>query len=319
MAANGSDDFGGHYPVLYEEAVAALAPGEARVLVDATFGGGGHTRLMLEKLPPGGRVFGIDRDPQAAERASGLLRDRRFTFVAGTYDDALAELFEDGVRADGVIFDLGLSSFQIDDAGRGFSYANDGPLDMRMNPTAGVSAAEFLNESEPGEVVDVLVEYGDVRRGEAKRIVREVVNRRPLETTKDLSEAVRAAVGWKERGGNPSKKVFQGIRVYVNDEVGSLERALLAAERILVPGGRLVVISFHSGEDRMIKRFIADREGKCVCPPELPVCICGAKATLRRGKVIKPSEGEISKNPRSASARMRVAVRTGEPVNGDGV
>ncbi|MGI8649212.1 MAG: 16S rRNA (cytosine(1402)-N(4))-methyltransferase RsmH [Rubrobacter sp.] len=318
MAAQDSGNFNGHVPVLHAEAVEALEPGSARVLVDATFGGGGHARLMLEKLPPGGRVFGIDRDPQAAERASELLRDRRFTFVAGTYDDALADLVRAGVRADGVLFDLGLSSFQIDDAGRGFSYANDGPLDMRMDPSRGVSAAEFLNEAGAEEITTVLVEYGDIRRGEARRVVREVVRRRPLESTKDLTEAVRAAVGWKERGGNPSKKVFQAVRVFVNDEVGSLRRALLEAERILVPGGRLAVISFHSGEDRMVKRFIADREGRCVCPPELPVCVCGAKATLRRGKVVKPSRDEVEANLRSASARMRTALRTQEPTTADG-
>lgn len=305
---------GGHVPVLYEEAVEALEPGNARVLVDATFGGGGHSRLMLEKLPPGGRVFGVDRDPQAAERASGLLRDRRFTFVAGTYDEAIAVLYGDGVRADGVLFDLGLSSYQIDDAGRGFSYANDGPLDMRMDPSRGVSAVEFLNEAEADEISNVLVEYGDVRRGEARRVVREIVARRPLLSTKDLTDAVRAAIGWKERGGNPSKRVFQAVRISVNDETGSLRRALAEAERILVPGGRLAVISFHSGEDRIVKRFIAGREGKCVCPPELPVCVCGAKATLRRGRVVKPSRAEVEANPRSASARMRTALRTHEPI-----
>ncbi|WP_119068177.1 16S rRNA (cytosine(1402)-N(4))-methyltransferase RsmH [Rubrobacter indicoceani] len=314
MDAHGPGDFGGHVPVLYREAVEALVSEEAGVLVDATFGGGGHSRLMLEEAPPGCRVFGIDRDPQAAERASGLLRDRRFTFVAGTYDEILEGLHREGVRADGVLFDLGLSSFQIDDAERGFSYSNAGPLDMRMDPTRGESAAEFLNSAEPERIADVLVEYGDVRRGEAGRIARAVVSLRPLATTVELAEAVRNAVGWKERGGNPSKRVFQAVRVYVNDELGSLERALFAAERMLVPGGRLVVISFHSGEDRMVKRFIAGREGRCVCPPELPVCVCGAKATLRRGKVVKPSEAEVEANPRSASARMRTALRTSEPV-----
>jgi 16S rRNA (cytosine1402-N4)-methyltransferase len=148
-------------------------------------------------------------------------------------------------------------------------------------------------------------------------VVRQVENRRPLATTTDLYEAVRAAVGWKERGGNPAKKVFQAVRVRVNDELGGLERALEAAERLLVPGGgRLVAITFQSGEDRIVKRFVADREGRCVCPPEAPVCVCGARPTLRRlGKALTPSARELEENARSASARLRVAVRTGEPLD----
>ncbi|AHY46790.1 TIGR00006: 16S rRNA (cytosine(1402)-N(4))-methyltransferase [Rubrobacter radiotolerans] len=305
---------GGHVPVLLDEAVEALAPEGAQTVVDATFGGGGHTREILKRLPPGGRVFGLDRDPGAAERASDLSGDRRFTFVAGPFDESLGRLLEEGVRADAVLFDLGLSSFQIDDPERGFSYSSDGPLDMRMDPTRGVSAAEWLNSAEPGEVARVLAEYGDVPRGEARRVARAVAQARPLATTGELAEVVRSALGWKERGGNPSKRVFQAVRVFVNDELGSLERALAVTERMLVPGGRLVVITFHSGEDRRVKRFIAGREGRCVCPPELPVCVCGARATLRRGAVIKPSRKEVEANPRSASARLRVAHRTTEPV-----
>ncbi|MGH3090384.1 MAG: 16S rRNA (cytosine(1402)-N(4))-methyltransferase, partial [Rubrobacteraceae bacterium] len=152
----------GHYPVMLEEAVDALAVSEAQIIVDATFGGGGHTRLILEKLPPGGRVFGIDRDPQAAERASDLLRDRRFTFVAGAYDEALREMVEGGERIDAVLFDLGLSSYQVDDPERGFSYVNEGPLDMRLDPDSGTSAADFLNSADRREISRVLFEYGDV-------------------------------------------------------------------------------------------------------------------------------------------------------------
>jgi 16S rRNA (cytosine1402-N4)-methyltransferase len=163
-----------------------------------------------------------------------------------------------------------------------------------------------------GELARVLSEYGDVPRGEARRVAREVVRRRPLRVTTDLYEAVRAAVGWTERGGNPAKRVFQAVRVRVNDELGGLRRALKASERLLSPGGRLVVITFHSGEDRLVKRFIAEREGRCVCPPELPVCVCGARPVFRRGVVQRPSERELEENPRSASARLRAASRTAE-------
>jgi 16S rRNA (cytosine1402-N4)-methyltransferase len=303
-----------HRPVMLEETLAALDPKDGETVVDATFGGGGHARRVLERLGPDGKVVGIDRDPQAVERASGLLRDRRFSFVSGAYDEVLRGMVGEGVRADAILFDLGLSSFQIDEPERGFSYVREGPLDMRMDPRSGESAAEFLNTVEAGELARILVEYGDTPRGEARRVAREIVRRRPLETTLDLTEAVRAAVGWVERGGNPAKRVFQAVRVHVNDELGSLGRALAAAERLLVPGGRLAVIAFHSGEDRLVKRFISEREGRCVCPPELPVCVCGARPILRKGSVRRPSAEEVRENPRSASARLRVAVRTAEPL-----
>ncbi len=302
-----------HRPVMLEEVVAVLDPKDGEMVVDATFGGGGHARRMLEELGPDGGVVGIDRDPEAFGRASELFRDRRFRFMSGAYDEVLWRMVEEGRRVDAILFDLGLSSFQIDEPGRGFSYVREGPLDMRMDPRSGPSAAEFLNAAEVEEMSRVFSEYGDVPRGQARRVAREVARRRPLETTTDLYEAVRSAVGWAERGGNPAKRVFQAVRVRVNDELGSLERALAATERLLVPSGRLVVITFHSGEDRIVKRFISEREGRCVCPPDLPVCVCGAKPTFRRGAVRRPSEEEVEENPRSASARLRAAIRTAEP------
>ena len=305
-----------HYPVMLEEAAEALALGGTEKVVDATFGGGGHARRILRGLGPGGTLVGVDRDPEAAARASELAEeDRRFTFVPGAYDEVLEGLVGEGEKVDAVLFDLGLSSYQIDEDARGFSYVREGPLDMRMDPERGESAADFLNSAEATEISDVLVRYGDVPRGEARRVAREVVSRRPLETTLELSEAVRAAVGWKERGGNPAKRVFQAVRVYANDELGGLERALEATEMLLSPGGRLVAITFHSGEDRMVKRFISKREGLCVCPPDLPVCSCGARPIFRRGVVRKPLAHEIEENPRSSSARLRSAVRTAEPLN----
>ena len=307
----------GHRPVMLEEAVAALKLAPFDVVVDATFGGGGHSRLILDNLGAGGSLVGIDRDPEAAARASDLLRDPRFEYVSDSYDKALWTMVERGRRVDAILFDLGLSSFQVDEPERGFSYVNEGPLDMRMDPGSGVSAAEYLNTVEVGELARVLSEYGDVPRGEAGRVAREVSRRRPLLVTTDLYEAVRAAVGWKERGGNPAKRVFQAVRVRVNDELGSLARALEAAEQLLTSGGRLVVVTFHSGEDRLVKRFISEREGRCVCPPELPVCVCGARPIFKRGEVLRPSGREVEENPRSASARLRAALRTAEPP-GDG-
>ena len=303
----------GHRPVMLEETIDALALDSGASVVDTTFGGGGHSRAILGRLGPEGRLVGIDRDPEAAGRASDLLEDPRFEFVSGAYDGALWAMVERGRKADAVLFDLGLSSFQVDDPERGFSYVRGGPLDMRMDPSSGVSAAQYLDTVETEELVRVLFRYGDVPRGEARRVAREIARRRPLETTTDLYDAVRAAVGWKERGGNPAKRVFQAVRIEVNDELGSLARALDATERLLLPGGRLVVLTFHSGEDRLVKRFISERQGRCVCPPELPVCVCGARPIFRRGAIMRPSEREVGENPRSASARLRAAIRTAEP------
>ena len=303
----------GHRPVLLVEAMTALQVEGGAVVVDATFGGGGHTRRVLAELGTAGAVIGVDRDPEAAARADDLRSDGRFSFIAGPFDEVLWQMVERGKRVDAVLFDLGLSSFQIDDPGRGFSYVAEGPLDMRMDPGSGVSAADYLNGVEVADLIGTLVQYGDVPRGEARRVAREILRRRPLSTTRELHDAVRAAVGWKERGGNPAKRIFQAVRVRVNDELGGVRRALEATERLLVPGGRLVAITFHSGEDRLVKRFISEREGRCVCPPDLPVCACGASPIFRRGAVLRPSEEEIRENPRSASARLRSATRTAEP------
>jgi 16S rRNA (cytosine1402-N4)-methyltransferase len=303
----------GHRPVMLEETIDALALDSGASVIDATFGGGGHSRAILDRLGPEGSLVGIDRDPEAAGRASDLLEDPRFEFVSDAYDGALWTMVERGRKADAVLFDLGLSSFQVDEPERGFSYVGGGPLDMRMDPGSGVSAAEYLDTVEAEDLVRVLSRYGDVPRGEARRVAREIARRRPLETTTDLYDAVRAAVGWKERGGNPAKRVFQAVRIEVNDELGSLARALDATERLLLPGGRLVILTFHSGEDRLVKRFISERQGRCVCPPELPVCVCGARPIFRRGVIARPSEREVGENPRSASARLRAAIRTAEP------
>ncbi len=309
-----------HVPVLAEEVrdLLALKPGET--LVDATFGAGGHAALLAAELRGRGRVIGIDRDPGArayfdrfAKRAGVQCR-----FLRGTFDTVLGQLAGNGVRADGILLDLGVSSMQIDRPERGFSYAADAPLDMRMDPSEPESAAELVNGATERELAEIFRRLGEERF--ARQIARELVRRRrvhPLERTGELVDAIRAAVPAPRRfgDGHPAKRVFQALRIAVNDELGALERGLPAALAMLRPGGRICVISFHSLEDRIVKRFLAAEARGCVCPPELPVCACGREPTLRllTRKAVRPSPGELADNPRSASARLRAAVRTDAP------
>jgi 16S rRNA (cytosine1402-N4)-methyltransferase len=238
-------------------------------------------------------------------------------FLRGEFDVVLTQLGENGLRADAILLDLGVSSMQIDRVERGFSYAADAPLDMRMDPSAPRSAREVVNEAGERELADVFRRYGEERF--SRQIAREIVKRRreqPFERTGELVDAIRSALPAPRRfgDGHPAKRVFQALRIEVNDELGSLERALPAALQMLKPGGRLAVISFHSLEDRIVKRFFAAQARGCVCPPELPVCVCGSEPTLRlvTRKAVRPSPAEIATNVRSASAKLRVAARTGE-------
>ncbi len=302
-----------HVPVLAAELIRYTEPARGDVVVDCTFGAGGHARLVAERIGPDGTLICIDRDPAAAERfeefaASAPCATR---FVAERFDHALAALAAEGVEADLVYFDLGISSMQIDAWERGFSYSFDAPLDMRMDPEQDLSARTALNEWPEQRLAQTIRSLGDERRASA--IAREIVSRRPLERTSELVDAVRAALPPAARfgRGNPAKRTFQAIRIAVNAELEALDAALPAAWSLLAPGGRLVAISFHSGEDRRVKRFIADRARGCICPPELPVCSCGHEPEaerLTRG-AIAPSAGEIAENPRSSSARLRVARR----------
>jgi 16S rRNA (cytosine1402-N4)-methyltransferase len=297
---------------MLEEAIAALALGPDDTVVDATFGGGGHSRRILEELGTGGRLVAVDRDPKAAERASGLVQDPRFDFVHGAYDEVLWSMAEEGLRADAVLFDLGLSSFQIDESARGFSYVSEGPLDMRMDSRSGYTAAEFLNAADAGELARVLYEYGDVPRGEAGRVAREVVRRRPLRVTTDLYEAVRAAVGWKERGGNPAKRVFQAVRVRVNDELGGLERALEASS-VSFPraGGSWYHVPLGRGSSRQTLHLGAGGALR-LSPGASSVRVRGASG-ISAGRRPEAVQTRVEENPRSASARLRAATRTAEP------
>jgi 16S rRNA (cytosine1402-N4)-methyltransferase len=300
-----------HVPVLASELVALIDPQPGELVVDCTFGGGGHARLVAELLGPTGKLIAIDRDPAAAERFEEFAAEApcETRFVAGDFADALEELATEGPSADAVYLDLGVSSLQLDAWERGFSYSYDAPLDMRMDPAQELSAREVVNEWPQDRLASTLRELGEERH--ARAIAAEIVARRPLETTGELVDAIREAVppAYRFGRGHPAKRSFQAIRIAVNSELASLDRALPAAWRLLAIGGRLAAISFHSLEDRRMKRFLADRARGCICPPELPVCQCGREreAELVARRAVVPSEAEAEQNPRSRSARLRCA------------
>ncbi len=307
-----------HVPVLADEVLNALAPRPGQTIVDCTFGSGGHSELLAGRLRGEGKLIAIDRDPTVAPYFE---RFRRTTAVKsrllhGEFSQVLEQLAANGVRADGVLLDLGVSSMQIDRPERGFSYAADAPLDMRMDPAADLTAADVVNETNEWELSDIFRRYGEERY--ARQIARAIVRRRqkePFERTGDLVETIKGAMPAPARfgEGHPAKRVFQALRIEVNDELGALERALPAALEMLRPHGHLAVISFHSLEDRIVKRFMRDGEHGCTCPPDFPLCACGATPTLRAipRRAIRPGAAEVARNPRSASARMRVAVKVG--------
>jgi 16S rRNA (cytosine1402-N4)-methyltransferase len=308
-----------HVPVLAEEVRAALALRPGETLVDATFGAGGHAELLAADLRSKGKVIAIDRDPSARAYFDRFRRQTAVQgrFLRGEFSIVLEQLASNGVRADAVLFDLGVSSMQIDRPERGFSYAADAPLDMRMDPGADVSARDLVNEASERDLTAIFRDYGEERY--ARQIARAIGKRRreqPLERTGELVETIRAAIPAPARfgDGHPAKRVFQALRIAVNDELGSLEAALPAALELLRPGGRLAVISFHSLEDRVVKRFLRSQERGCTCPPDFPVCVCGHEPALRAQsrRAIRPTPQEIAANPRATSARLRAAVKTGE-------
>ncbi len=303
-----------HVPVLAGELIDLLAPHPGQTAIDGTVGGGGHARLIAERIGPSGTLIGIDRDPVAEERFAELAADVPCAtrFIRATFADGLARLLEEDVRADLVTLDLGMSSLQVDARERGFSYSYDAPLDMRMDPSQELTATEIVNEWDERRLARLLREYGEERY--AGRIARAIVRRRgetTIETTQELVDVIKSAVPAPARfaGGHPAKRSFQAIRIAVNDELEQLDRALPLAWAALREGGRIGVISFHSLEDRRVKRFLADRARGCVCPPDLPVCVCGrepeAEPLTRRAVV--PTPGEVASNPRSRSARLRAS------------
>jgi 16S rRNA (cytosine1402-N4)-methyltransferase len=300
-----------HEPVMVEEIVAVFAAVPAGTLLDATLGGGGHAEALLDEYPHLS-VLGLDRDERAVGAARRRLRrfGRRVTTVHSRFDRLAEVLAESGLESlSGALFDLGVSSPQLDHADRGFSYRNEGPLDMRMDSEAPWSADDVVNGYSEEELTRVLRQHGDERF--AHRIARAIVAARPIETTTQLAAIVTAAIPAAARrtGGHPAKRTFQAIRIEVNGELEVLPVALDKAITALVPGGRLAVLSYHSGEDRIAKDRIRQAEtGGCECPPELP-CVCGAVKTVRivRGVRKRPTESEQESNPRAASARLRVA------------
>ena len=302
-----------HVPVLAAELIGLADPQPGERAVDCTFGGGGHARLVAERLGPEGELICIDRDPASAERFADFSHDApcEVEFVRADFADALEQLAAEDRHADLVYLDLGISSLQLDAWERGFSYSYDAPLDMRMDPDQALSALEVVNEWPERRLAEAIRDYGEERH--AGRVAREIVRRRPLETTSELVETVRAALPPEARfgRGHPAKRTFQGIRIAVNSELESLDRALPAAGELLRPGGRLAAISFHSLEDRRVKRFLAERARGCICPPELPVCVCGRspEAELLTRRAVAPSPGEAAENPRSRSAHLRCAVK----------
>jgi 16S rRNA (cytosine1402-N4)-methyltransferase len=305
-----------HIPVLADEVRDLLAVSPGETVVDATFGAGGHARLLAEDLGGRGKLVAIDRDPTAKGHFD-LLKARSgidARFLRGDFAIVLAQLSANDVKADAILLDVGVSSMQLDRPERGFSYATDAPLDMRMDPTSEPTAAEIVNTWDERELATCFRRYGEERY--ATPIARAIGRRRreqPFARTADLVDVIKAAIPTPARfgEGHPAKRVFQALRIAVNDELGQLEAALPAAHAMLRPGGRLAVISFHSLEDRIVKQFFTGRAKGCTCPVDFPICVCGREPELRvlTRKPVRPRADELERNPRSASARLRAAVR----------
>ncbi len=306
-----------HIPVLAEEVRELLAVQPGETIVDATFGAGGHSRVLVADLAGQGKLIAIDRDPTVRpyfDRVKASARGVQARFLRGDYAVVLTQLAANGMKADAVLLDLGLSSMQVDRPERGFSYATDAPLDMRMDPSEDLTASDVVNTWEERELETIFRRYGEERY--ARQIARGIARRRvetPLTRTGQLVDVVRASIPAPVRfgDGHPAKRVFQALRIEVNHELTSLETGLPAAFEMLRPAGRLAVISFQSLEDRIVKRFLRDRARGCTCPPELPVCVCGHEPELRilTPKPLRPSARETGSNPRATSARLRAAVK----------
>jgi 16S rRNA (cytosine1402-N4)-methyltransferase len=309
----------GHLPVLVEEVMSMLAPAPGSLQIDATLGGGGHTERVLEATDPDGRLLGIDADGAAIARVDGRLRPRfgdRLVLRQANFRELADVAPAAGFGAvDGALFDLGLSSYQLADAERGFGFRTGGPLDMRFDTSRGVPAAELLATLDLPELTALFRRYGE--EPQASRIARAIVAARataPVTTAEDLAALVeRVAPGNPRvrRRIHPATRVFQALRIAVNEELDALQDGLAAAVDLLRPGGRLVVLSYHSLEDRIVKRFIANERRGCICPPELPVCVCGKNPRLRllTKPSLTPTPAEIAVNPRARSARLRAAER----------
>lgn len=307
-----------HTPVLLPQLVSLMAPSAGDTFIDCTFGGGGHAEEIARSIGPGGTLIAIDRDPVAAERFDELKGRVQATlrFIKADFCEGLTQLAGEDVSAKGVYMDLGISSLQVDAKERGFSYSYDAPLDMRMDPGQEVSALQVVNEWPQDELAQIMRNYGEERysRRIAASIARER-DRRQIETTGQLAELIVSAIPTPARfgAGHPARRAFQAVRIAVNDELEQLKMALPLAWQLLANDGTLCAISFHSLEDRIVKRFIAGKAKGCTCPPGLPVCACGKEAEAERltRKPVVPGEGEIAGNPRARSARLRAARKIG--------
>lgn len=302
-----------HIPVLPAEVMVWLAPVAGGTYIDGTLGGGGHAALILNAAGRSGRLFGFDRDPSAIRAASAALAacEGSFTAINSNFSDMAEALGEYGVAAvDGFLLDLGVSSHQLDTAERGFSFQQDAPLDMRMNTAAGITVAELLAESSHGELARIIRDYGEERwAGRIASFICKAREESPLETTFQLVDLIKGAIprkAWEERL-HPATRTFQALRIAVNEELTSLEKGLAAAVSLLKPGGRGVVISFHSLEDRITKQLFRSMATGCICPKEFPVCVCSHKPQVRvlTGRPVTAGAGELAGNPRSRSAKLR--------------
>ncbi len=302
-----------HVPVLATELVDLINPRPGETVVDCTFGGGGHARLIADRIGPQGTLIAIDRDPVAAERFRAFEAGAgcRTRFIQGEFSQALIGLRDEGVKVDALYMDLGMSSLQLDAAERGFSYSHEAPLDMRMDPRQELTARTIVNEWPESRIRQILKTLGEERFSAG--IAREIVTRRPLETTSDLADAARAGMPTAARFGSahPARRTFQALRIAVNGELESIDAALPIAWEVLPVGGRMGVISFHSLEDRRVKRFFVALAQGCTCPPEIPVCVCGhePEAEILTRRPLTPSPAEVERNPRARSARLRVATK----------
>jgi 16S rRNA (cytosine1402-N4)-methyltransferase len=303
-----------HVPVLAGELIELTDPHPGETVVDCTFGGGGHARLVADRIGRSGTLICIDRDPAAEERFDEFAREVQCDtrFLRMDYAEGLELLRAEELAADVVYLDLGISSMQVDTWERGFSYSYDAPLDMRMDSEQELSARDLVNEWDEGRLSKLFRSYGEERF--SGQIARAIARRRktaPLETTFDLVDTIKSAVPAAKQfgGGHPAKRVFQAIRIAVNDELGALDRGLPAAWDLLRENGRLAAISFHSLEDRRVKRFLVERARGCVCPPDFPICVCGRtpEAELLTTRAVGPTAGEVAANPRAASGKLRVA------------
>jgi 16S rRNA (cytosine1402-N4)-methyltransferase len=303
-----------HVPVLAGELIASLNPTPGLVAVDCTVGGAGHARLVAERLGRHGLLIGLDRDPIAEQRFAELASDGacEARFIRGDFVSGLTQLRDEGTTVDLVYMDLGMSSMQIDTWERGFSYSYDAPLDMRMDPDQELTAAQIVNRWDERQIARLLREYGEERfASQIARAIGRARLRAQIDSTQELVEVIKSAVPIPAQfaGGHPAKRTFQALRIAVNDELVQVDEALPLAWEILKVGGKLGAISFHSLEDRRVKRFLAELARGCVCPPDLPVCVCGhePEAELLSRRAIVPSAGEIASNPRSKSAHLRIA------------